>query len=116
MFEMRSHAAQRAEDEMLQKVLEESRQAAGIQHMNPDEMTYEQLLQLEEENGGRVKVGLSAAEIAKIPQITWRFKSSRLMAALFPALRRRTLSIFLSTSRTSTTSLSSRTLLWSRKP
>lgn len=67
MFEMRSHAAQRAEDEMLQKALEESRQVAGVQHMNPDEMTYEQLLQLEEENGGRVKVGLTAAEIARIP-------------------------------------------------
>lgn len=60
---------------MLQKVLEESRQAAGVQHMNPDDMTYEQLLQLEEENGGRVKTGLSQAEIAKIPLITWRFKN-----------------------------------------
>lgn len=43
--------------------------------MNPDDMTYEQLLQLEEENGGKVSTGLSVAQIAKIPSITWRFKN-----------------------------------------
>lgn len=52
---------------MLQKALEESRQTAGVQNLNPDEMTYEQLLQLEEENGGKVKCGLPLACINEIP-------------------------------------------------
>lgn len=76
MFEMRQNLhAQKAEEEMLQKALEESRQTAGVQNLNPDEMTYEQLLQLEEENGGKVATGLKKIEIARIPQITWRFKN-----------------------------------------
>jgi len=44
---------------MLQRVIEESKRDSGVNDQpNPDEMTYEQLLELEENNGGRVSKGL----------------------------------------------------------
>ena len=52
---------------MLQRAIEESKQDNGP---NPDEMTYEQLLQMEEENG-KVSKGLKPFAIRKIPEKTW---------------------------------------------
>lgn len=43
------------EEEMLQRAIEESKRDSG--YPDPDEMTYEQLLELEEENG-KVSKGL----------------------------------------------------------
>ena len=66
--------AQREEEEMMRRAIEESRRTADPRALNPDDMTYEQMLALEESNGGKVACGLSAGDIAKIPSITWRFK------------------------------------------
>ena len=54
---------------MLQRAIEESKQDAqgGI---NPDDMTYEELLALEEENG-KVSKGLTQQQIRKIPERMW---------------------------------------------
>ncbi|EGR31809.1 hypothetical protein IMG5_101120 [Ichthyophthirius multifiliis] len=53
---------------MLQYAIQQSilEQENGGQNMNPDEMTYEQLLALEEKNG-KVCVGLNQEQIEKIP-------------------------------------------------
>ena len=52
---------------MLQQAIEESKRDSGP---NPDEMTYEQLLQLEEENG-KVSKGLKPNQIKGLPEKTW---------------------------------------------
>lgn len=52
---------------MLQRAIEESKQMSGP---NPDEMTYEQLLELEEENG-KVSKGLKPFAIQRIPEKVW---------------------------------------------
>ena len=52
---------------MLQQAIEESKRDSGP---NPDEMTYEQLLQLEEENG-KVSKGLKPNQIKAILDKTW---------------------------------------------
>lgn len=61
-FENAESRAQQEEDAMLQRALEESRrEAEGSMGPNTDNMTYEQLLQLEQDNGGSVSRGLTAA-------------------------------------------------------
>ena len=56
---MRESSAEDEEQRMLQRVIEESKRDSGVNDQpNPDEMTYEQLLELEENNGGRVSKGL----------------------------------------------------------
>ena len=51
---------------MLQRAIEESKR----DQPDPDQMTYEQLLALEEENG-KVSKGLSQQDINKIPEKVW---------------------------------------------
>ena len=58
MMMARHVEAERREEEMLQKALEESRRMADPSQLNPDDMSYEQLLQLQEQNGGNVSRGL----------------------------------------------------------
>ena len=60
-------SAEEEEERMLQRAIEESKQDNGP---NPDEMTYEQLLELEEENG-KVSKGLKPNVIARIPEKVW---------------------------------------------
>jgi hypothetical protein len=56
---MRESSAEDEEQRMLQRVIEESKRDSGVNDQpNPDDMTYEQLLELEENNGGRVSKGL----------------------------------------------------------
>ena len=50
--------AQRREEEMLRIAIEESKRDADPNNPNVDVMTYEELLQLEEANGGAVSKGL----------------------------------------------------------
>ena len=50
--------AQREEEAMLQQALAMSREDSG--HQNPDNMTYEEMLALEESNGGAVSRGLKS--------------------------------------------------------
>ena len=60
MVMVRETSAEQEEQRMLQRVLEESKRDAGIDDQpNPDEMTYEQLLELEAANGGAVSKGLT---------------------------------------------------------
>ena len=62
MFAMRQEEsvrrAQREEEAMLQQALAMSREDSG--HQNPDNMTYEEMLALEESNGGAVSRGLKS--------------------------------------------------------
>ena len=44
---------------MLRQAIEMSRADSGPANPNPDELTYEELLQLEEANGGAVSKGLT---------------------------------------------------------
>ena len=85
MFEFRageaSRDAERREQEMLQKAIEESRREADPSQVNPDNMTYEQLLELQESNGGDVSRGLTPAEIMRIPQKVWRSKTDTAKSA-----------------------------------
>ena len=66
------NSAEAEEERLLQRAIEESKQ--GIQedpnNPNTDNMTYEQLLELEEGNG-KVSKGLKAFEINRIPEKTW---------------------------------------------
>ena len=48
MMMARHVEAERREEEMLQKAIEESRRMADPSQLNPDDMSYEQLLQLQE--------------------------------------------------------------------
>ena len=50
--------AQRREEEMLRIAIEESKRDADPNNPNVDVMTYEEILQLEEANGGAVSKGL----------------------------------------------------------
>ena len=52
------------------RVLEESKTDVT---RNPDRMTYEQLLKMEEDNG-KISKGLTEAEIQLIPEIKWKRK------------------------------------------
>jgi E3 ubiquitin-protein ligase BIG BROTHER-like protein len=65
-------SAQEEEDFMLQRAIEESKKDLPFDQNqpDPDQMTYEQILELEERNG-KVSKGLSKEEISKIPQRIW---------------------------------------------
>ena len=55
---------------MLQQVMEESRRTAGIQNQpDPDNMSYEALLALDQNN---VSKGLSKEQISAMPEKVWR--------------------------------------------
>jgi len=56
------HSAEMEEERLLQRAIEESKNSAPHDPNNPntDNMTYEQLLELEEKNG-KVNKGLTAA-------------------------------------------------------
>ena len=56
--------------DLLARVLEESKTDTT---QNVDNMTYEQLLKMEEDNG-KISKGLTEAEIKLIPQIKWKRK------------------------------------------
>ena len=80
MLNMRSvfdpeREAQRREEMMFQRAIEESKREADPQNPNIDDMTYEELLQLEEANGGAVSKGLKPSQIIKIPFKTWKSKA-----------------------------------------
>ena len=70
MIHLRNEAIEREaqfrEQEMLQRAIEESKNDIP-QYFNTDHMTYEELLALEEENGGSVSKGLKPSQILKIP-------------------------------------------------
>ena len=79
MIVARAEHAERAaaaqEEAMLQRAIEESRREAGVgSGPNTDEMTYEQLLALEESNGGSVSRGYTSAQIRTIKSKVWREK------------------------------------------
>lgn len=80
VFNMRSvydpdREAQRKEEMMFQRAIEESKREADPHNPNIDDMTYEELLQLEEANGGAVSKGLKPSQIMKIPVKTWKSKA-----------------------------------------
>ena len=56
------HSAEMEEERLLQRAIEESKNSApnDPNNLNTDNMTYEQLLELEEKNG-KVNKGLTAA-------------------------------------------------------
>ena len=55
------------EEQMLARAIEESKQS----NPNPDNMTYEQMLELEE-RVGKVSKGLTETQIMRIPYRYWR--------------------------------------------
>lgn len=57
---------------MLKMAIEESKREADPNNPNIDDMTYEELLQLEEANGGAVSKGLKPSQIMKIPLKIWK--------------------------------------------
>ena len=62
---------------MLQRAIEESKNGDPNHNPNTDNMSYEQLLELEERMG-KVGKGLSKAAIAKIPVTFWQpYKNSK---------------------------------------
>ena len=70
------NSAEAEEERLLARAIEESKQSAPDDPSNPntDNMTYEQLLELEE-NNGKVSKGLKAYEINRIPEKLWMKKS-----------------------------------------
>lgn len=69
-----AHSAEAEEERLLQRALEESKVDADPNNPNTDNMTYEQLLELEE-NNGKVSKGLKSYEVARIPEKTWMRKN-----------------------------------------
>lgn len=71
-----AHSAEAEEERLLQRALEESKADAPNDPNNPntDNMTYEQLIELEEANG-KVSKGLKPVEISRIPEKTWMRKT-----------------------------------------
>ena len=65
-----ANSAQAEEERLIQRAIEESKQDADPTVPNVDNMTYEQILELEE-NNGKVSKGLSQSQIDSIPQRTW---------------------------------------------
>jgi len=64
--------AQAEEERLLARAIEESKaDAADPNNPDPDQMTYEQLLELEE-NNGKVSKGLTKIEIDLIPSKIWK--------------------------------------------
>ena len=66
------NSAEAEEERLLQRAIEESKNAApdDPNNPNPDNMTYEQLLALEESNG-KVSKGLTKAQINSLPEKMW---------------------------------------------
>lgn len=69
------NSAEAEEERLLARAIEESKQNIPDDPSNPntDNMTYEQLLELEE-NNGKVSKGLKTYEINRIPEKTWMKK------------------------------------------
>ena len=65
-------SAEAEEQRLLQRAIEESKQDSGLEP-NPDDMTYEQLLELEA-NNGKVSKGLSSAQKRLIPEKLYNSK------------------------------------------
>lgn len=63
-----------AEERMLQQAIAASRGDADPNNPNPDIMSYEELLQLEDRNG-KVSKGLSEEVINSLPQIKWQSRN-----------------------------------------
>ena len=59
------------EERLIQRAIEESKADADPSRPNVDNMTYEQLLEMEEANG-KVSKGLTPQQIASIPEKTWK--------------------------------------------
>lgn len=62
-------SAEEEEQRLLQRAIEESKQDSNLEP-DPDTMTYEQLLELEESNG-KVSKGLKPSDIRRIPEKMW---------------------------------------------
>ena len=70
MESMAGHGGMTEEERLLQRALEESKQSGDPNNINPDNMTYEQLMELEEKNG-KVSKGLKPAQINSIRERAW---------------------------------------------
>ena len=72
----RELTAEEEEERMLQRAIEESKADMDNDpnNPNPDNMTYEQMLALEDRNG-KVSKGLKLSEIKKIKEKIWRRKT-----------------------------------------
>lgn len=70
MHSMMNNSAEAEEERLLQRAIEESKNDADPNNPNVDNMTYEQLMELEEANG-KVSKGLKSYEISAIPESTW---------------------------------------------
>ena len=69
------HSAEAEEQRLIQRAIEESKNDnQDPNNPNTDNMTYEQLLELEE-NNGKVSKGLNQKQIDSIPTKTWFRKS-----------------------------------------
>lgn len=66
--------AEAEEERLLQRAIEESKNDADPNNPNVDNMTYEQLMELEEANG-KVSKGLKSYQIKSIPEHTWMKRS-----------------------------------------
>ena len=66
------NSAEAEEQRLIQRAIEESKQSVPDDPSNPnvENMTYEQLLELEE-NNGKVSKGLTQAQIKSIPEKIW---------------------------------------------
>ena len=64
------------EERLLQKAIEESKQSNPNQNPDPDNMSYEQLLELGD-RVGKVSKGLSKEKIQNIPVKFWRNGSTK---------------------------------------
>lgn len=67
---MGANGALAEEERLLQRAIEESKTDADPNNPNVDNMTYEQLMELEEANG-KVSKGLTKEQIRKIPEKLW---------------------------------------------
>lgn len=65
MESMQGAGGMTEEERLMQRAIEESKQDAPGGQPNPDNMTYEQLMELEEKNG-KVSKGLNKAQINSI--------------------------------------------------
>jgi len=65
-----ANSAAMEEERLLQRAIEESKNEGNPGNPNVDNMTYEQLLELEE-NNGKVNKGLTPAQINSIPEKMW---------------------------------------------
>ena len=64
------NSAEAEEQRLIQRAIEESKNDADPSNPNTDNMTYEQLLELEE-NNGKVSKGLTPVQMRQIPEKMW---------------------------------------------